>query len=352
MSGTVAITVTGGVGPKGDDGAGGVATVNGLTGNLQVIAGNNVLVAAGGTTVSITSTASGNVASVNGLTGTIVLTHTSLTAAAAVHTHSTSDVTGFAAAASSAAPVQSVNGRTGAVALVTTDLTAAAAVHTHSTADITSFAAAAASAAPVQSVNGRTGTITLQAIDVTAAGTAVLTSLNGLTGAAQIVAGSNITVSVGGTTVNITSTASGSGGVASVNGITSAMQIIAGTGIAVAAGGTTVSVATNVVTASPSAISASQNNYDPGSGDIFRLSSSSTNTLNITGLATASMSKQSLLINVSTHTSSVLALKHQNTDSTATQRIISPWAGDVVLSPNGGAAVVVYDDTDSRWRVI
>lgn len=62
------------------------------------------------------------------------------------------DVSGFNAAASSAAPVQSVAGRTGIVTLTT--------------ADIASFSSAASAAAPVQSVAGRTGPITLTTADI------------------------------------------------------------------------------------------------------------------------------------------------------------------------------------------
>jgi hypothetical protein len=29
-----------------------------------------------------------------------------------------------------------------------------------------------------------------------------------------------------------------------------------------------------------------------------------------------------------------------------------PWAGDYVMSANGGAALVVYDSTSQVWRVV
>lgn len=75
----------------------------------------------------------------------------------------------IAALAAGSAPVQSVNGSTGTVVLSAASVTAAAAIHTHSTSDVTGFSAAASAAAPVQSVNGKTGTISLAAADVTAA---------------------------------------------------------------------------------------------------------------------------------------------------------------------------------------
>ncbi len=171
-SGTVAATVSGGVGPQGPAGPAGtgVQSVNALTGAVQIIAGSNVTVLTGGTTVSISATGGGG-----GGSGTIT----------------------------------SVNGQTGAtVVLSAVDVTAAAAVHTHGTSDVTLFRAAASDAAPVQSVNGKTGTLVLSAVDVTAAGTAVLLSLNGLTGAASIVAGSGVSVAAGGTTVTVSSLSS------------------------------------------------------------------------------------------------------------------------------------------------
>ena len=94
------------------------------------------------------------------------LSNVPTTFAPSAHTHSTADVVGLTAAASAAAPVQSVHGRTGAVVLTRADITAAAASHTHTTTDIASFTAAAAAAAPVQSVAGRIGAITLAAADV------------------------------------------------------------------------------------------------------------------------------------------------------------------------------------------
>ena len=192
-----------------------------------------------------------------------------ITAAAAVHTHVVSDVTGFAAEAAKHGPVSSVNSLTGTVTLTSLSVSAASAVHTHTTTDITGFNAAAAAAAPVASVNGVTGTIVLThtsvsaaaashshaASDVTsgtfdiariptigytalsgvpttfapashthdasaiAAGTvdaarlpANVASLNGLTGTLTIAAGSNVTVSTAGSSITITAASGGGGG--------------------------------------------------------------------------------------------------------------------------------------------
>jgi len=335
---SVSVTVSGGRGPQGPSGTGGTGTVS----------------------------------SVNGATGAVTLTSVSVSAASAVHTHTTTDISGFTAAAAAAAPVQSVNSKTGAVLLSATDVTAANAVHVHSADDITSgtinrdrlpvattkaIGAVQASSglavdgsghlsANVRSVAGRTGDVTLTGSDVSG----VVTTLNSLSGVVEIAAGSNITVSAGGTTVTIASTASG-GGVTSVAGVTGSVTLTA-IGLATSTSGQVITLDARPVRTTPTAITASQNDYNPGAGDIFRISSGSTNTLNITGLATAAMAQEALFINVSTHTSSTIRFQHQNTNSIAAQRIVVPWAGDLNLAPNGGSVVVVRDTTDDRWRTV
>ncbi len=105
----------------------------------------------------------------------------------------------------------------------------------------------------------------------------------------------------------------------------------------------------------PSTVNSIQNDWNLGAGDIFRIDNRSTNSVNITGFATTSSSLEVLVLNVSTHTAATFTLKHQHTSSTAVNRIISPWGGDVVLASGGtaghGSVVLVYDQTDSRWRV-
>lgn len=72
-----------------------VVSLNGLTGTLTIAAGSNVTVSTAGSTITIAASGggSGDVASVNGLTGTVVLTHTSVSAAAAVHGHNADQIT-------------------------------------------------------------------------------------------------------------------------------------------------------------------------------------------------------------------------------------------------------------------
>lgn len=414
---SVSVSIGGGIGPQGAAGAGGVTQLNTHTGAITLVGAGGASVssvtAAGGATITITAGSGGGggglVDSVNGLTGTVVLSSVSVSAASAVHTHNAADITAgvfdrdrmpfatdkavgavqasagltvngvghlsadvrsvagrtgavtlsttdvalFSSAAGAAAPVQSVQGRTGAVLLSVADITAAASVHTHSTTDVALFTAAAAAAAPVQSVNGSTGAVVLNAAAVTAAGTAVLTQLNGLTGAVQI-AGVNITVATAGTAITLTGSAGGGGAVSSVAGATGTITITA-LGLSTSQSGSAVTLDARPVRVTPTTVSVAQNDWNLGAGDIFRIDNRTTSTLNITGFATTSSSLEVLVLNVSTHTAATFTLKHQHTSSTAANRIISQWGGDVVLASGGtaghGAAVLVYDTTDSRWRV-
>lgn len=372
---SVSVSIGGGIGPQGAAGAGGVTQLNTHTGAITLVGAGGASVssvtAAGGATITITAGSGGGgggglVDSVNGLTGTVVLSSVSVSAASAVHTHDAVDITAgvfdrdrlpFAtdkavgAVQASAgltingvghlsADVRSVAGRTGAVTLSTTD--------------VALFSSEAAAAAPVQSVNGSTGAVVLNAAAVTAAGTAVLTTLNGLTGAVQI-AGVNITVATAGTAITLTGSAGGGGGaVSSVAGATGTITITA-LGLSTSQSGSAVTLDARPVRVTPTTVSAAQNDWNLGTGDIFRIDNRTTATLNITGFATTSSSLEVLVLNVSTHTAATFTLKHQHTSSTAVNRIISPWGGDVVLASGGtaghGAAVLVYDTTDSRWRV-
>lgn len=101
------------------------------------------------------------------------------------------------------------------------------------------------------------------------------------------------------------------------------------------------------VVVSPSQITASQNNYNPGTGDIFRISSDAAR--DITGLAGGASGRAILLVNVGSH---AITLKHQSGSSDAANRIVTQWAGDNAIAASGGAAVLLYDGTTERWRVI
>jgi hypothetical protein len=124
------------------------------------------------------ASAAAPVQSVQSRTGAVVLTRTDLTAAAEVHTHSTADVVGLTAAFSQVGHTHDAAALTsgtldiariptiGYTALSGVPATFAPSAHTHSTTDVVAFTAAASAAAPVQSVAGRIGAISLAAADV------------------------------------------------------------------------------------------------------------------------------------------------------------------------------------------
>jgi hypothetical protein len=103
----------------------------------------------------------------------------------------------------------------------------------------------------------------------------------------------------------------------------------------------------NTVT-SPAEITANTNNYAPGTGDIFRLTADAAR--NITGIVAGADGDAIVLINVDS--TDAITLKHDSTDSTDVNRILVPWEGDYVLAAKGGAALLIYDGTTDRWRVI
>ena len=100
---------------------------------------------------------------------------------------------------------------------------------------------------------------------------------------------------------------------------------------------------------SPAEITANRNNYEPGAGkDIFRLTANAAR--NITGIVARNDGDAILLINVDS--TDAITLKHASADSTDVNRILVPWEGDYVLAAKGGAALLIYDGTTDRWRVI
>lgn len=101
------------------------------------------------------------------------------------------------------------------------------------------------------------------------------------------------------------------------------------------------------VVVSPSQITASQNNYNPGTGDAFRISSDAAR--DITGLAGGADGKVVVLVNVGSH---AITLKHESGSSDAANRITVPWAGDYVLAASGGVAQLMYFTASSRWRAL
>jgi len=104
----------------------------------------------------------------------------------------------------------------------------------------------------------------------------------------------------------------------------------------------------------PSAITADQNDYSPTDGfvsSIWRLSSDASRT--ITGIAAGSATtgapgQELTLINVGSNN---IVLAHQDTNSSASNRVISPSGANVTLLPNASASLM-YDDTTARWRLV
>lgn len=108
-----------------------------------------------------------------------------------------------------------------------------------------------------------------------------------------------------------------------------------------------------IVSITPAAITAQADDYNPagpGSGVpyseiLWRLSS--TGAFDITGIVAASGTRYTL-VNIGVNT---LTLKHLNGASSAANQIIGLGGVDKSL-PANGAAVLIYDDTSAKWRVI
>jgi hypothetical protein len=108
--------------------------------------------------------------------------------------------------------------------------------------------------------------------------------------------------------------------------------------------------AINPVIVTPSSLSASQNNYDPGTCDILRLSSSTA--IDITGIVAPSDGALRLVINVNASGGSSITLKHESASSTAANRLRNATGGDFVLPADGGSAILTYSSAISRWRIL
>lgn len=105
------------------------------------------------------------------------------------------------------------------------------------------------------------------------------------------------------------------------------------------------------VIVTPSSLSASQNNYAPGTCDIVRLSSSTA--IDITGLVAPSVDgAMRLIINVNASGGSAITLKHESASSTAANRFRNTTGGDYLLPADGGSAVLTYSSAISRWRIL
>jgi hypothetical protein len=94
----------------------------------------------------------------------------------------------------------------------------------------------------------------------------------------------------------------------------------------------------------PAQITADQNDYDPGAYDLLRLTTDATRT--ITGIAGGYPGRSIWLTNTGSFD---YLLSNQNASSTATNRIVGPYGGDVLVKP-GRSVELIYDGTTGRWR--
>ena len=395
------VTISGGVGPAG---AGGVATLQGLTGALTLAAVGGTWTVAGSTITLTVSSASVAWADITGKPATF---------APSAHSHEIADTTGLQAALDLKAPLASptftgtVGGITKAMVglgsvdntadaskpVSTAQAAADAAVQAHAiqranhtgtqaVGTITGLATVATSGAyadlsgapaayslptATASVLGGVKIGSGLSIDgsgvVTAAGTytlpaATVSTLGG------VIVGAGLSVTSGTISANVTSVAGRTGAVtiaaADVSGLGSlatqssvAYSSLTGTPSTFAPSahasthqtGGADAVASVVVT--PSSLTADTNDWAIGTGDVFRVAGTAAR--NITGIAAGTSGLAILLVNVG---SFALTLKHQSASSSAANRFTIPWAGDLILAASGGNAVLVYDSTSSTWRVL
>jgi hypothetical protein len=259
-SASVPVTVGGGIGPAGFVVAQGTAT--NAFGTFQLSAGDGITISTSAGQFQIASYGTAAVASlapvqsVAGRVGAVqlqasdvtagtfaiariptisytALSNTPATFSPSAHTHSTSDVVSFTAAAAAAAPVQSVAGRSGAVSLAVADVSGLAAVassgsytslqnvpatfapqaHTHGTADITGFSGTFAAGNHTHDAAAITSGVLelarIPTVGLTASFSQVGHShdyvriLNGLTGTVTIAGGAGVTVSTASSSITI-----------------------------------------------------------------------------------------------------------------------------------------------------
>lgn len=95
---------------------------------------------------------------------------------------------------------------------------------------------------------------------------------------------------------------------------------------------------------SPAQLTANQNDYNPGTGVYFRLSSDASR--DITGIANGVDGRRITLANVGTND---IVLKNADANSTAANRLLTGTGADVTLGADDSAELI-YDATTSRWR--
>jgi len=98
---------------------------------------------------------------------------------------------------------------------------------------------------------------------------------------------------------------------------------------------------------SPASIGSSpQNDFDPGPGDAFRLTSSID--VNISGIVSGDDGQRITLVNIGSNT---ITLENQGAGSAAANRIIADTGANQDLTVNESVELR-YDDTTARWRIL
>lgn len=95
---------------------------------------------------------------------------------------------------------------------------------------------------------------------------------------------------------------------------------------------------------SPSMLTASMNDYDPGNYDVIRLESNAA--ISITGFLGGMLGRELRIYNVGGY---VITLSHQSSSSLQPNRILTYNSTSITLNPNA-RAILYYDFTTQRWR--
>ena len=280
-----AVTVGGGIGPAGFLINPGTAT--NAFGTFQLTAGEGITISTSAAQFQIASygttavSSFAPVQSVAGRVGSVVLQASDVTAGTfaiariptisytalanvpatfgpSAHTHSTSDVVSFTAAAAAAAPVQSVAGRSGAVSLAVADISGLAAVassgsytslqnipatfspsaHTHSTADITGFSASFAAAGHTHDA----AAITSGVLELARIPTIGYTALSGVPASFSPSVHTHSTADVVGLTSSFSQVGHAHSYVQFINGLTGTVTIAGGSGVTVSTASSSITI--------------------------------------------------------------------------------------------------------------
>ena len=302
VSASVPVTVGGGIGPAGFIVNPGTAT--NAFGTFQLAAGDGITIStsvgqfqiASYGTAAVSSLAP--VQSVAGRVGAVQLQASDVTAGTfaiariptisytalsnvptslspSAHTHSTSDVVSFTAAAAAAAPVQSVAGRSGAISLTAADIgglasvatsgsytslqnipaTFAPSAHTHSTADITGFTGGFAAGNHTHDASA----ITSGVLELARIPTIGYTALSGVPATFSPQAHTHSTADVVGLTASFSQVGHAHDYVRILNGLTGTVSIAGGAGVTVSTASSSITIsaggggAANIVEATTAA---------------------------------------------------------------------------------------------------